>query len=150
MGQNINQEEIKWLFLNLRKVHFFADLTIRQIEHLINYFDKITYSPGDTIIKEGKPGKAFYIVYKGKVQIFKKEFLWKQKLLVELGPPSFFGEMSLLNYSLTSATVKAHEPVETFVLLREVFMRLMDENPELEKEIKIITEKRKLEQDTKK
>jgi len=144
---HITQEDAKWLYINLRKVKFFAELNIRQIDHIINYFDKYTFNPGEFIIREGKHGKALFIVYTGKVHVFKKKFLWSHRFLAELGPSSFFGEMSLLNYSLTTASVKAVEPVSTFVLLREVFMRLLDENPELEKEVKMITQKRQIEQE---
>lgn len=73
-----------------------------------------TYNAGTVIFKEGEAGKCMYIVYGGRVGIYKSYGDSKQVKLTDLYPVSFFGEMGMIADEARSATAVA-EIDETFV-----------------------------------
>jgi len=146
----MTEQEIKWLFNTMRGINFFQQFNLDTIDTLIKKIEKYSYPKGTRIIKEGEPGKAFYIIYKGKVKVWKKKTLFSKINLAELSGGNFFGEMSLVTDDPCSANVTAIEPVEVFVLLKETFRNILRSNPALLEEIKHIIEKRKFEQEIKK
>jgi CRP-like cAMP-binding protein len=146
----ITEEEIKWLLRTMKGIQFFASFTPDTIDSFISKIEKYSYPKGADIIKEGEPGKAFYIIYKGKVKVWKKKGLFFKTTIAELKEGDFFGEMSIVRDEPCSATVTAVEPVEVFVLFRYVFQQLLKSNPELLDEIRYIIEKRQFGQPDKK
>jgi CRP/FNR family transcriptional regulator, cyclic AMP receptor protein len=62
---------------------------------------------GDQLIKEGEPGNSVFIVKKGSLQAFRND-----KLLGEIEPGEFVGEMSHINHEPRNATVKATSDCE--------------------------------------
>ena len=142
----MNPEETKWLFATLRKINFFSSLSMGDIEELIEKFEKYDYPRGRKILKEKKTGEAFFVIYKGKVDVTRKVSLFKTKFLKELPAGSFFGEISLISNEPTTATVTAKEPCEVFILLKTDFMRILKQNPKLEDDIRFVAEKRQFEQ----
>jgi len=101
----ISEQEVKWLFSTLSKIKFFQSFDLTSIDSLIRKIEKYTYPKGIEIIKENTEGKAFYIIYKGRVKIWRKAGLLKKVHIAELGPGDFFGEMSLVTDELCSANV---------------------------------------------
>jgi CRP-like cAMP-binding protein len=63
------------------------------------------------LITEGDEGKAFFVLYKGKVAVTKKKRIFSKAKVAELGAGNFFGEMSLFSDDPCTATITAAEPV---------------------------------------
>jgi CRP-like cAMP-binding protein len=82
---------------------------------------------GEAIINEGSLGEALYIIEKGSVKVFKGEGDSKEELAV-LKKGELFGEMSLIEDALTSASVVADTDVALLVIKREEFDSLLNEN----------------------
>ncbi len=79
---------------------------------------------GSVIVNENALGEALYIIRSGRVTVFKGD----QDHPVELGqmgPGELFGEMSLIDDVLTSASVMASEDADLFVLPRHDFDKLI-------------------------
>lgn len=140
----MKKEEAQWLFGVLRNVRFFASFSIADIDSLLDLFIKYSFRSGKKIIREGEKGEAFYLIFRGTVDVRKKTFLMFSKRITQLGDGNFFGEMSLLSDDPTTATVKARGPVEVFALPRRVFLGVIEGNAELQEKIKDIAEARKL------
>lgn len=85
---------------------------------------------GEVIIEEGSLGQALYLIQSGRVKVLKGEDE-RQEEVAELGPSELFGEMSLIEDALTSASVVADSDVELLVIRREDFERLLSENESL-------------------
>jgi len=85
---------------------------------------------GEVIIEEGSLGQALYLVQSGQVQVLKGEGA-KTEELAELGPSELFGEMSLIDDALTSASVVAATDVELLVIKRADFENLLSQNESL-------------------
>jgi CRP-like cAMP-binding protein len=127
----------------LRKVDFFAPMTIGQLEMILPYILLVRYAPGETIFSQGDIGDAFYIVYDGKVNVRVKKFLVFSKAVAELGEGAFFGEMALLSSEPRNATLVAQESTRLFVLLSRDFQFVLKKNPEFAEEMRKIAEQRK-------
>ena len=107
-----------------KKVPLFDDLTQDAFVELVNKLDYHRQVPGQLIIREGDPGRSFYVIVEGKVRIYKTGDDGKEITLAHLGEGAFFGEMALLSGAPRAANVVAEEDTEllevTDVVLREL------------------------------
>jgi CRP-like cAMP-binding protein len=88
-----------------------AHLTAEQVEHIADAGEVERFGPGEEVVAEGSLGDALYLVLSGKVEVSKADHP-----LATLDPGEFFGEMSMLEPVLRSATVTAVEPSYLFRL----------------------------------
>ena len=86
--------------------------------------------PGEIIIEEGELGQALYIIEQGSVEVLKGEEGARNRIAV-LSRGELFGEMSLIEDELTSATVAAGSEVELLVIRKSDFLGLLEQNPEI-------------------
>ena len=107
-----------------KKVPLFDDLSQDAFVELVNKLDYHRHVSGQLIIREGDPGRSFYVIVEGKVRIFKVGPDGKEITLAHLGEGAFFGEMALLSGAPRTANVVAEEDTEilevTDVVLREL------------------------------
>ena len=130
-----------------RRVSFFSQMTVGLLEKIFALVMIFEYKKGETICKQGGPGDAFYLVYKGKLLVsVKKGFFSSSKKVAELCPGDFFGEMALLDKSPRSATVECAEDTQVFVLLSDQFNEVATGNPEFVSHMKSLAAARKFEQ----
>ena len=140
----IGQAEVGVLARLMRRVDFFAPLTIGQIEQILPYIMLYSYGAGENVFKQGEAGDAFYIVYKGKVAInLKKGFLSFSKQVAQLGEGDFFGEIALISREKRGATVTCLEPTQLFVLVAGDFEFILKQNPQTAAELKKLADRRK-------
>ena len=71
------------------------------------------YNAGDVIFRAGSPSKCMYEVQKGKVGLFSDYGTPDQKMLAEVGPERFFGEMGMVEGLPRSATAVVTEDYTT-------------------------------------
>lgn len=129
---------------SLRKVDFFAPMTVGQLEMVLPYVLLYRYGSGETVCKQGEEGDAFYIVRKGKVAIWvKKSFFSFAKKIAELGEGDFFGEMALVTREPRSATITCETETTLYVLTSGNFKYVLQKNPSFQTELKQIIETRK-------
>jgi CRP-like cAMP-binding protein len=142
--QKIGPPEFGILARTLRSVDFFAPLTVGQIEQILPYVMLQSYEPGEVIFKQGERGDAFYIVYKGAVEIkVKKGFFSFGKTVARLSENQFFGEIALLSAEPRTATVTCAEPTQLFVLVATDFRFVIQSNPSMAREMEKIAAHRK-------
>jgi CRP-like cAMP-binding protein len=85
---------------------------------------------GEEIIAEGSLGQGLYLIEKGSVKVCKKG-KGKVEEIAKLGRGELFGEMSLIEDQLTSASVIATTNVGLIVIKREDFENLISKNSEI-------------------
>lgn len=128
----------------LRKVDFFAPMTIGQLELILPYILLYQYRAGETICSQGEEGDAFYIVRDGKVGVWvKKGFFSFKKKVADLSAGDFFGEMALVTREPRNATVISEGESRMYVLTSGNFQYVMKKNPAFATELKQIIEMRK-------
>ena len=101
----------------LASVEIFSELPQADISRLAKVTVVRQYKDGDVIVREGELGVAFYVVSKGRVEVYKSSGDSEQ-VLTSLGEGSFFGEMALFDNHVRSASVRAQGPVECLVLTK--------------------------------
>ena len=89
------------------------------------------YNAEEIIVRQGEKGESMYYVLAGKVGVYINYGTPEEKKLAELNEQQFFGEMSLLNNEVRSATVIALED-DTCVqqIDRDNFVEFCTEHPE--------------------
>jgi len=83
-----------------------------------------TVGAGDTIVAEGDPGAAMYVVVDGEVDV-----VYGEGRTVRLGPGESFGEMSLIDKRPRSATVTAVTDVTLAPIDQGTFLVLVQDTP---------------------
>jgi len=110
----------------LRKVPIFIGLSDRQLKHLAKDSMGRRYSDGDTIVKQGDEGIAFFLILDGRAEVRRKG-----KRLAGLGPGDFFGEMALFDDEPRSADVVATQPTSCLVLSKWEFWGFAMKEPKM-------------------
>ena len=139
----VGASELGVLARMLRKVEFFAPLTIGQLEQVLPHVRIHSFAAGEKVFGQGDPGDAFYIVYKGSVEVRLKRMLVLSKKVATLGEGDFFGETSLVSKEPRNAAIVAAEPTMLFALIADDFQFVLRENPAAEQEMKRIATRRK-------
>ena len=122
----------------LQKVPIFADLSDEQIRKVRSIMRKEEFNPGDAVIREGDVGDTMYILEEGTVEISKTLTLrvgrhdlgQREKTITRLSGESYacFGEMAMLDREGRSTTVRAVTPCRLFVVEREDFEGVCEED----------------------
>ncbi|HYN51915.1 MAG TPA: cyclic nucleotide-binding domain-containing protein, partial [Thermoleophilaceae bacterium] len=86
--------------------------------------------PGKVLCKEGDIGHEFFVIVDGKIKVTRKG-----RRVATRGGGDFVGEIALLEDVRRTATVTAETPVRLFVLTRNDFRHLLDENPGVERKV---------------
>ena len=107
----------------LEEVPLLASLKPYERSKVADALDAIKYSAGSTIITEGDPGDAFYLLESGEVEAFKEGEDEGAVKFYQRG--DFFGELALLDEKPRAASVVAKTDVKVARLGRDGFKRLL-------------------------
>ncbi len=110
----------------LRSVPLFADCSNRDLAHIAQIADEIGFPAGRTLIEEGKPGREFFVIAEGTVEVRRGG-----RKLPQRGDSSSFGELALLTGKPRSATVATTSPVRALVITDRAFDQLLRDVPSL-------------------
>ena len=83
-----------------------------------------SFTRGQTIFQEGKPGEIMYVVIEGEVEIFVNN-----TLLASLGPGGILGEMALIDKKARSATAIAKTDCKLTPVDEKRFRFLVQQTP---------------------
>lgn len=84
------------------------------------------YGSGETIVRAGDPGNAFYVILDGKVRVDPPK-----GSPVTLKAGDSFGEMALLDGAPRSADITAEGEVTVMVIGRAAFQKLVRSEPQM-------------------
>ena len=108
------------------------------LQDIVLQLKPLVVVPGEKIFHFGEPGEAMYFIHRGPVEIVAQD----GKILATLQPGSFFGEMALLTTNPRSATARACDYCDLFILSREAFDRVLHRYPDFEKHVQEIADQR--------
>jgi len=114
----------------LRRSSLMQGFTDRTLEAIGDLTTEVSFSPGDTIVREGDLGDAFYVITAGTAVVQHNGVEVR-----ELGEGDFFGEISLIDGQPRTATITARGQVQALTVGREQFQRLIDEHPSVRLEL---------------
>ncbi len=104
----------------LRPVPIFRGLTKETLFDVARKTDEVTYPSGATVVREGDPGDALYIIVEGSVEV-----LTGGRVVAQMTAGDFFGEISLFDKEPRSATVVAVDDVVLLTLKSSDFETLL-------------------------
>jgi CRP/FNR family cyclic AMP-dependent transcriptional regulator len=116
---------------DLRRIPLFAGLDREALDRLARGSQVRSYKRGETIMREGDPSDALFIIRSGTVKVSLSDENGREVTLNLLGPEDFFGELALLDASTRSATVAAQTPVEVDAISRTAFENCLQDQPDL-------------------
>jgi len=111
----------------LQKIFLFKNLDFNEANALLEICHTENRAKGDLLIAENSVGQALYLIKNGHARVYKGAED-KGEAIAMLGEGELFGEMSLIEDSLTSANVIAESDIDLVVIHREDFERLLSQN----------------------
>ncbi|MCB9135334.1 MAG: ATP-binding cassette domain-containing protein [Anaerolineales bacterium] len=132
----------------LRAIPLFENLDLPLLENIAGQFTASNFDQDQYIFYQGDPGTRFYIIVRGKVAVQFSGFDGKVINLDVLQDGDYFGEISLLQDSPRSASVKAMLPTLTLSLERSQFLKLVEESAAVRQAVEEAATKRNLAQAT--
>jgi ATP-binding cassette subfamily B protein len=106
------------------------------LAELAPFFATETFDSGRDIVRQNDPGDKFYIIARGKVEVWRTEERSGRSLCVnELHDGDFFGEITLITGFPRTATVRTTAVTTCISLERGQFTKLIDRFPDLKREL---------------
>ena len=120
----------------------FAPFNMEERNELIKLFELVNYDAGSIVIKQGSQGEGLYLVLSGEIVVNVKAADGTSHEVARLNEGSFFGEISLINDTPTTANCLAAEDCEIFRLPRATFKELVMVQPRILDIVAEFSEKR--------
>jgi CRP/FNR family cyclic AMP-dependent transcriptional regulator len=111
----------------LLETPMFEKLDPSEIMEIIHIVEVKQYQAGDIIFRENDAGDAWFVLYRGSVDVLKHGATGEKKITA-LGSQACFGEISILDGSPRSATIRVTEDCVAFRVPRDAFSALVDDN----------------------
>ncbi len=118
--------------MNLTAIPLFDSLDKTDLATLADSTNTRDLTPGQILCHEDTPGNSMFIVLSGKVEVIKAFKTQDQRLLAELTPGEFVGELSLImKRNRRTATVRAKDTARILEMSRTWFESMVDTHPKL-------------------
>jgi CRP/FNR family transcriptional regulator, cyclic AMP receptor protein len=114
----------------LATVPLFSGLTSHDLQNLTAGARERTYASGETLMAQGAPSAALFVLTEGKVRVFQKTDAGERELRV-MGPGEVVGEYSVLTDLPRTASVIAMEPTKAILIPSWDFRAALNKNPEI-------------------
>jgi CRP-like cAMP-binding protein/small-conductance mechanosensitive channel len=117
----------------LRRMYLLNALSDEELTLLASAIKPRQFGKGEVLMHQGDEGDRFYILRKGRVEIFARgQAGAPQKHIGEIAdssPEAFFGEIALLTGARRNATIRAITDLEVWEIGRDAFAKLFRAKP---------------------
>jgi CRP-like cAMP-binding protein len=110
----------------LSRVPLFARCTRKELQFIASEGDEVSVKAGKTLIRQGQPGDTFYIQLEGKSEV---EINGRKRRV--LSPGDFFGEISMVDRGVGTATVRTVTEGRLYVMSHAQFRDAIKANDSL-------------------
>ncbi|MBN1106133.1 MAG: cyclic nucleotide-binding domain-containing protein [Deltaproteobacteria bacterium] len=115
---------------------FFASLNSKELDVVSNYISFYEVDAGTVLFNEGQEADCVYFIVEGELDVIKETVGGKKVgidrvVIATLSKGSTIGEMSVIEDSPRSATVRAKATVILVTLSREGFRIILDQHPHI-------------------
>jgi CRP/FNR family cyclic AMP-dependent transcriptional regulator len=107
----------------LQRVPLFSGLDRHEVEQIARLFKERTFAEGETVVREGSGGAAFFLIASGEATVSVAG-----AARTTLGPGDYFGEIALIDEGTRSATITASSELACYGLTFWDFQPLVQEN----------------------
>ena len=105
----------------LAGVPLFAGLSTMHLKRIGDLAETADYMAGASLVKEGTEGDAFYVIIEGLAKV-----VMGRRTINQLMPGDYFGEISLLDGGVRTASVVSETPLKVLVIDRKRFLKLLE------------------------
>jgi calmodulin len=103
----------------LFNIPYFREMSFSQFNDIVEKRRVLNFEPGHIIVRQGRPGRLFYVIMSGEVEIFQQTGAedpmistgYLGTVINRLAPYDYFGERSLITGEPRGATVRAIDPI---------------------------------------
>ena len=124
----------------IEKVPFLKGGGLELIRDIAFELRPVIFTPGTYIFRAGEFGRNMYFISHGEVEVISPD---GRTILATLGDGDLFGEIALLFSQPRSASVRATDYCDLYILDKDTFERVLQHYPEFAKYIKGVAEKRR-------
>lgn len=121
----------------LKTIPLFAELSKHERATVAHLADEIDVAQGEHLVDEGRFAHEFFAIIEGQAEV-----THEGRVLSELGPGDFFGEIALVTMGKRTASVVAKTPMKVVVIFGPSFNSLRSDLPDLKKQIDAAIEER--------
>lgn len=114
----------------LQRASLFSGVEPAKLKLLAFTSDRVSYSDGEILFRQGEEGDAAYLILSGTAEIL-VDSAGRQIKIAEAGANSIVGEIAILCDVSRTATVRASGPLEVLRIRKEHFLSLLKEFPEM-------------------
>ena len=108
----------------------FVGLVGDELQDVLDAFESRSFQAGDAIVEMNDEGEELFLIVTGKVRVSTGNGpSTNERTLSVMGPGEHFGEASMISGTPRSASVTALTYLETLVLGRENYQRLLPKHP---------------------
>ena len=125
MADSNNQNEI------LKSIFLFSDFTDKELRLLHDFISVKKFSKGEQIFIEGIIAREFYIIYSGKVKIYKLSSNGDEHILHVQTPGDVVAEAAIFDLKVYPAFCSALEDSELISIPTDRFYSLIEKNPQI-------------------
>jgi CRP-like cAMP-binding protein len=119
----------------LRSVPLFANIEPSKLKLLAFTSERLTFQPGQSLMKQGDIGDAGYLIVKGEADVIIETNDGKMLTVANVGRNVFVGEIAILCDMPRTATITATSELDTLRISKDLFFRLVNEFPTMAVEI---------------
>lgn len=109
----------------------FATLSDEEVDELVALTSTVDFDANETVFTKGSEGDELYVLGGGRVRLQLERKDGKTISLGTLSEGDMFGEVSVLDGSRRSATVKTTEPSEFLIIRRNDLFDLIHRSPDI-------------------
>jgi ABC-type lipoprotein export system ATPase subunit len=120
----------------------FASLTPAQLIAATRKADPERYAPGAIILEQGKHNDHLHVILTGKIEVLKQQPDGTQFAVATMGQGQYFGEIEMLSGAPCIATIRAMDDVETVMLDRVTFQKMIGDSQATRAEVDRIAQQR--------
>jgi CRP/FNR family cyclic AMP-dependent transcriptional regulator len=110
----------------LKRVPLFAECSKSELEALATTADELDLREGTVLTREGKPGREFFVLVEGTVDVTRNG-----DKIAQLEAGDWLGEIALLTKSPRTATATATTPVRILVVTDRAFRHVVEQMPSI-------------------
>lgn len=114
----------------LRKVTIFSDSSEKILKQLSSALEDVFVDKNEAVFHKGDHLNAMYIIKEGSVMVHDADHIFTR-----FGANDFFGEYSLIDSSVRSATVTATEKTQLLRLNQKDFLKIIEDDVDVSKAI---------------
>ena len=122
---------------HLAAIPLFGGCTKDELQLISQKAERVTFSPGQVLTKQGSLGYEFFVITEGEAEVSRDG-----TVVATLGPGQYAGELALLDREPRNATVTAITDMKVILLGYQEFWSVLSAAPGLDKKLLIKMAKR--------